>query len=142
MSFNVHRANNQNASSGTFNGVTATSVVAMSTVTMANVTPGTLAAELTTLAETNTMTLTPKWQVSRDGGSTWLDVAPNAANGAYTAQSTGTAGADVAVTKVIQAPDAVYAYPLARIAVTVGVATGGASDTYANSYSWTKPAFA
>jgi hypothetical protein len=141
MPSNVLRLNNQLSSTGTFNTITAGNSVAMSTVNMTGVQFGTLSAECTTLGETNTITLTPKWQVSRDGGSTWLDVAPNPVNGAYTIQSTGTAGGDVAVTKVIQAPDAVYGFPLARLAVTVGVVTGGASDTYTTAYSWVKPAF-
>ncbi len=134
-------ANNQQAVSGDFNTLVATSVQSMGTVNMVNVTPGTLCCELALDAETNTITLTPKWQVSRDGGSTWLDCAPDPNNGTYAAQATGTAGADATVTKVLPAPDAVYGYPLARVGVTVGVTTGTANDTYVASYSWVKPGF-
>lgn len=133
--------NNQQPVTGTFNTITATSVVSMGTVNMLNVTPGTLACEIALDGETDTITLTPKWQVSRDAGSTWIDVAPTPENGAYTAQVTGTAGADATVTRVIPAPDGVYGYPLARVGVLVGVVTGAAVDTYAASYSWMKPAF-
>ncbi len=132
---------NQQPVSGNFDTLVATTVVSMGTVNMLNVTPGTLACELALDAETNTITLTPKWQVSRDGGSTWIDCAPNAVNGTYTAQATGTAGADATVTRAVEAPLSVYGYPLARCAVTVGVTTGTANDTYAASYAWVKPAF-
>ncbi len=133
--------NNQQAVSGNFDTITAASVVSMGTVNMINVTPGTLCCEIALDGETNTITLTPKWQVSRDGGSTWIDCAPDPNNGTYAAQVTGTAGADATVTKVIPAPDGVYGYPLARVGVLVGVTTGTANDTYAASYSWMKASF-
>lgn len=140
MPSNVTRVLNALASSGNLNTLVAGTVTGMIAVPMNPVQNGTLAAELTTLAETNTLTITPKWQVSKDG-TNWLDVAPNAANGAYTIQSTGTGGADAAVTRVIEAPAAVYAYPYARIAITNGVATGASADTYSNVYSWVRPPF-
>jgi len=138
---NVNRQNGMLPASGTFNTITATSVVSMGTVPMNGIERGSLACEIALDGETDTITLTPKWQVSRDGGSTWIDVAPTPANGSYTIQVTGTAGADATVTRVIPAPEAVYSYPLARVAVLVGVVTGAAIDTYVSSYSWNKPAF-
>jgi len=140
MPANVNRVNNALASSGNLNTLVAGTTTGMATVAMTGVLFGSLAAELTTLAETNTLTITPKWQVSKDG-TNWLDVASAPGGAAYTAQSTGTAGGDVAVTRVIQAPMAVYAYQFARVAIVNAVVTGAAADTYSNVYSYVRPPF-
>lgn len=94
-----------------------------------------LSALVTVDAETNTLTLAAKWQVSNDG-STWVDVANGPQNAATVVLATGTGGADASVTKAIPAPDAIYGWRLARIALVVGGTTGTTSDTYAMSYCY------
>lgn len=94
-----------------------------------------LSAQLTVLAETNTITLAPKWQGSNDG-STWIDLAYAPNNPAVTVLATGTAGADAAVTKGVAAPDAAYSYKFSRCQVVVGVVTGTSSDIYSIGYSY------
>jgi hypothetical protein len=125
------------SSSGTFNGVASGSAVSGSAVFMGSAYQKVahLSAVLTVLAETSTMTLTAAWQVSNDG-STWLDVTHASQNPAGVALATGTGGADVAVTKVVEAPSTVYGYKFARARVAVGVATGASSDTYTIAYSY------
>lgn len=92
-----------------------------------------LSALLTVLAETNTITLTAKWQVS-NGGSTWVDLANGSQNAAGVALATGTSGADTPVSKAIAAPEAIYGWRRARIAIVVGGTNGTANDTYAIGY--------
>lgn len=82
--------------------------------------PGTLSCKTVTLAETNTVTILAKWQVSNDN-SNWYD-AVTVTNTAPTALSTGTSGADAAVTKVIMAPD-LYAWKYGRIQLYTGAGT-------------------
>jgi len=100
---------------------------------------GTLSALVIVDAETNTRTLSAFWQVSEDG-STWYDVAGAPNNPANVVLATGTAGADAAVTEVIPAPAAVYAWSFARCSVVNGVATGGATDTYSIQYKYVRGA--
>lgn len=96
-----------------------------------------LMAKVTVLAETNTLTLTAKWQVSRDN-STWVDVANGPQNAAGVALATGTAGADTAVTRYIMCPDDItYSTPWVRLAIVVGAVNGTVNDTYAISYDYT-----
>lgn len=91
-----------------------------------------LSALVSVTAATATLTLAAKWQVSVDG-STWLDIANGSQNAAAVVLATGTAGI---VTKIVPAPDSIYGYPFARVAIVTGVATAGASDLYAMSYSY------
>jgi len=91
-----------------------------------------LSALVSVTAATSTLTLAAKWQVSVDN-STWLDVANGTQNAASVVLATGTAAI---VTKVIPAPDVVYGYPYARVAVVTGVTTAAAGDLYAMSYSY------
>lgn len=95
---------------------------------------GTLCALVLCSARTSTTTLTPKWQVSNDK-STWYDVYPS--NGAtYVAQATGT-GSDVAVTRVLTAPDAVYSWRYCRVQIISAVSTcDGTNDKGSVSYNW------
>ncbi len=123
--------------SGTFNGVTATSTVGMTTVPLG---PDLrkiddLAVQFTVLAETNTITLSLKWQGSLDG-TNWLDIAHAPQNPAAVVLATGTAGADVAVTRLASPPGSAYAFRFVRAAFVVGVTTGAAGDTYSASYRW------
>lgn len=94
-----------------------------------------LSALLTMDAETDTLTITGKWQVSNDG-STWIDVVNGTQNAAGVILLTGTAGADAAVTKCYPAPEAAYGWRKARFAIVNGVATGAAADAYTISYCY------
>lgn len=89
----------------------------------------------TVLAETNTLTLTVKFQVSLDN-STWYDVAGDAQNPANVLLATGTAGADVAVSRVFPVPPSATRWPWLRAAVVNGVATGAVGDTYAFTFQY------
>lgn len=125
---------NQSAKSGNLNSVVATTVTPGNTVDTTRVARGSLSALVTVKAETDTLTITAKWQVSNDG-STWVDVAlPN--NAANVALATGTSAADAAVTRAIMAPDAVYGWHYTRVAIVNGVATGASTDTYSMSYCY------
>jgi hypothetical protein len=94
-----------------------------------------LGALVTVDAETNTLTFTAKWQVSNDG-TTWVDVANGSQNAAGVALATGTAGADAPVSRMISAPDGVFGWRKARLALVTGVATGAAADTYSIGYCY------
>lgn len=127
-----------NSTSGNANGSVAGTVVGGTALVMgdnARMKVKNLSALVTVLAETNTLTWSAKWQVSNDN-STWVDVTNGPQNAAAVAIATGTAGADAAVSRTIGAPEAVYGWRYARIAVFNGVATGASADTYALSYSY------
>jgi hypothetical protein len=128
---------NVSGGTGTFNGITATSQVSGNAVFIGNDVQRAqaLSALCVLLAETNTLTLTVKWQVSNDN-TTFYDCAFSIGNAAATVVGTGTAGADTAVTKVFEAPQAVYGWKYARVAFVVGVATGAAGDTYTYGYNY------
>lgn len=93
-----------------------------------------LSALVTVLADTNTLTLTGHWEVSNDN-STWNTATPQN-NAAQVALATGTAGADSAVTRVIEAPEFVYGWQYIRYSVAPGVATAGAGDTWSIAYCY------
>jgi len=128
---------NVSGGTGTFNGVTAGSQVSGNPVFIGNdvARAAYLSALCVLLAETNTLTLVVKWQVSNDN-TTWVDCAESISNVAATVVGTGTAGADTAVTRVFEAPGSVYGWKYARVAFVVGVATGAAGDTYTYGYSY------
>lgn len=94
-----------------------------------------LSALVTVDAETASLTMAAKWQVSNDG-TTWVDVANGSQNAAAVVLATGTGGADPSVTKAIPAPDAIYGWRKARLALTTAGATGAATDTYAIGYCY------
>jgi hypothetical protein len=102
-------------------------------IATASVEPGTLSCLFTVDAETNTLTLTGKFQVS-DDNSTWYDLAGDAQNPANVILATGTGGADTAVDRVLPVPVAAFGWKYVRAAVVNGVATGAAADTYAFSF--------
>lgn len=120
--------------SGNLNTLVAGSVVAGNTVFLGRasrkVTALTARVQLT--AATNTLTMSTKWQGSVDG-STWDDIANGPQNAASVVVTTGTSAK---VTKAIPAPDALYGYPFARLAVVTGVATGASGDLYVIDYSY------
>jgi hypothetical protein len=129
--------NNFAPSSGTFNGVAAGSDVAGNSLFMGNIAPKVkaLSAKVVLDVETDTITISAVWQVSNDN-ATWMDVANGSQNATSVALGTGTAGADASVTKVMQAPDAVYGWQWARLVFRVGVTTGATADTYSVGYSF------
>ncbi len=102
-------------------------------IATANIEPGSMSCLFTVLAETNTITLTGKFQCS-DDNSTWYDLAGDAQNPANVAIATGTAGADTATTRVLPVPFSATGWKYIRAAVVNGVATGAAGDTYAFSF--------
>jgi len=125
------------ATSGTANTLTSGSVVGGTAVVMnANARQKIkyLAADVNLLADTNTFTWALKWQVSNDN-STWVDCSNGPQNAAAVTYATGTAGADTAVRKTIEAPESVYAWRYARIALVTGGTTGASIDTYSLAYS-------
>lgn len=99
---------------------------------------GTLSCLFTVDAETNTLTITGKFQVS-DDNSTWYDLAGDAQNPANVVLATGTGGADAAVDKVLPCPESALGWKYVRAAVVNAVATGAAADTYA--FTWHYRAF-
>ena len=91
-----------------------------------NIDVASLSATVYTKATTSTLTLTAKWQVSKDG-STWVDCyAMN--NAALVAQVTGT-GSAVSATRNLEAPRSVSGMLYARVAVVSGVGVGGGAGT-------------
>lgn len=110
-------------------------------VAMNDVAVGSLSARVKALADTNTLTLTAKWQVFTKGGS-WIDVANGTQNATAVAFATGTGGADVAVERVFTAPDAVYGYSRARLVITSGTGVGGGAgvdEIQALDYYYRRP---
>ena len=139
MAFNARRVTTS-ATTGNLNTIVAGTRTAGATLTMSQVEPGSLACEVTVLAETNTLTIALDWQVSVDG-STWMVVANGSQNAAAVVLATGTAGADAAVTEVVPAPDCVYSFLYCRAAGRNAVTTGAAADTYSIKYHYMKPKF-
>jgi hypothetical protein len=92
-------------------------------------------ATVTVDAETDTLTLAAKWQVS-DNNSTWFDIANDVQNPAAVVLATGTGGADAAVTKNIPANPAIYGYAFARCSLVVGGDTGTNNDTWSVAYNY------
>lgn len=95
-----------------------------------------LAANVTCLAESATMTITPKWQTSSDN-STWVD-ATSSNSPTNVAIATGTTAADSAVSRTIAAPG-VLASNYVRLALVCGVSNGASQDTYTISYNYRDP---
>lgn len=130
----IRLINGAQSTSPTLTSVAAGSDGAGATLLMSKVVAGSLSATCVFEAETNTLTLTPVWQVSNDG-STFLDVYPEN-DAAYVAMATGTSGDDAAVTRVISAPAGVYGWRYARCNARVGVTTGTANDLATISYNY------
>lgn len=98
--------------------------------------PGSLSCEFALLAETNTITLEGRWEVS-DDNSTWVDMPVQNAE-AVTVLGTGTAGADSTVTKSLPAPRAAEGYKYVRPVVVNRVVTGASVDTYSMTIRYVK----
>lgn len=102
-------------------------------IATANLDRETVSCLFNVLAETSTLTLTAKFQVSLDN-ATWYDLAGDAQNPANVVLATGTGGADTATTRVLPLPPAALGWNYVRAAVVNGVATGAVGDTYA--FTW------
>jgi len=125
------------AVTGTLDTLVAGTTTAATTLPVELMHPGTLSAEFTVDAETDTITISAIWQIS-DDGSTWKDVKPEN-HAATVVLATGTGGADAAVTVVLNAPSGVYGARFVRAAVRNLVVTGAAVDTYSITYRYAKP---
>jgi hypothetical protein len=101
-----------------------------SALATAGIENGTLSCHVTVDAETSTLTLTAKFQVS-DDNATWYDLAGDAQNPANVLLATGTGGADAAVDRVLPVPPSALGWKYVRAAVVNGIAQGAAADTYA-----------
>jgi hypothetical protein len=127
---------NKKVASGNWNGDAAGTDKNGATLSLSIAMVSSLAAHVVVEAETDTLTITGRWEVSNDD-STWYTIVPSN-NAANVILATGTAGADTPVTRVVVAPDQIYGYRYARYTVTNGVATGATTDTYAIGYSFIK----
>lgn len=119
------------AVAGDFDSDSAGTTDAGEILSTANIAAGSLSCLFVVDAETNTITLAGKWQVS-DDRTTWYDMAPSN-NAATVVLATGTAGADATVSKALPAPEQVLGWKYVRPACETGVTTGTTSDTYSMS---------
>lgn len=123
--------------SGNFNGSAAGTVKAGATLQVNNAARRVvehLSALVTLEAETNTLTIRPKWQTSNDG-SVWVDCIDQV-NATATVQATGTAGADSPGTRIVEAPPSAYGSRFARCSAVNAAQTGNTTDTYAIGYNY------
>jgi len=134
MAYNDYLVTGVQSTSPVLTSVAAGADGAGATLLMSRVALGSLSATVTVDAETDTITLTPVWQVSNDA-STWIDARPSNA-AANVALATGTSSPDAAVTAVVSAPAAAYGFRYARCNVRVGVTTGTANDTATIAYNY------
>ncbi len=128
---------NVNTASGTFDGLTATTVGGNAVFlgsTYKKVAD--LSALVVVDVETDTMTMYGKWQVCNTAAGTYLDILHAPQNPAAVLFATGTGGADASVTKVFPAPAGIYGWKFARFALTNAVAAGGVADTYTIGYCY------
>lgn len=120
--------------SGNANTLVAGTVTAGNSLFLGNVAQkiAQMCAIVNVTAATSTLTWTGKWQISNDA-TTWVDIrqSNNAAN-VVLATGTSAATGDIG----IDAPYSVYGARYARFVLVNGVATGGASDLFAISYSF------
>ena len=98
-----------------------------------------LSARVVVDAETDTIVITGRWQVSNDR-TNWEDASPPT-NAGNVAIATGTAGADDTVTVNVSAPAGVYGAQFARYVLVNTIVTGAVTDTYAIGYSYRAPGF-
>ena len=126
---------NQFASSGTVDTIIVGDQVNGTPVPMGRISSRlrSLSAFVTVDAETSTLTLAAKWQVSNDR-LVWVDVAHASQNPTAVVLGTGTAGADPLITRAIPAPDAVNSWAWARLSLVVGGVTGTTADTWSVGY--------
>lgn len=123
-------------------GITATSTTSVAGLVILvggpqfNIEWESLLAIVETNLTTSTITATTKWQVSNDG-TVWLDLLGK--NGAANVTKAAAGTGSLVTTQYAQAFDGVNpGTPYLRLAVLVGVATGGAGDNVTVSYNWRK----
>ncbi len=136
MGFNSKLMTGVLAVSGDLNAVAVGTSKPGPTLPLIDVTEGTLSVAATTLAETDTISLSVVWEVSNNGKD-W-SVAREWNSAGYVSVGTGTAAADSAVTNVITAPGAVYGWRYCRASVLVGGVNGAANDTYTLAYHYVR----
>ena len=126
---------NVQSKTGTFDGVAALSKVNGEVVAIGSgaVRLEKLSANLTVLAQTNTFTITPEWQVCNTSDGTFIPISPSN-NAANVVLQTGTSGQEVAISRVVSAPDGIYGWRFARMSLVAGGTTGTSDDTYSISY--------
>ncbi len=127
---------NGHVATGDFDSDVAGTTNAGTSIRTNNIQPGTLSCDFLVDAETDTITITGKWQVS-DDNVTFVDMPPEN-NAANVALATGTAGADAAVTLAVPAPYAISGRKWVRAAVTNGVVTGNTVDTFSMTLFYRK----
>lgn len=110
--------------------------VAGPTLLMSNVEQGTLSARCIFLAQTTSLTLAALWEIS-DDGTNWRQ-ARGVSNATPVAIATGTAGADTAVARNVDAPNAVYGSRYARCSVLLGGANGASGDQASVAYDYVR----
>ncbi len=124
MAFNDLIVNNYAQADVSLDGVAMDNSAPGPTFQMLRAKTGTLSATVGLNADTATITLTPRWEVSADGTSWTLATVAN--NAAYVVQA-DQAGVATAV-HAMAAPDSVYSQRFARVSVLLGNAGGGAAD--------------
>lgn len=131
---------NTAALSGNLNGQAAGATVSTTTVIQVGDSSRqkvkALSAHVSATANTATLTVAVKWQVSTDK-TTWIDASNGPQNAASVPFTTGTS---TIKTQAFSAPDAVYSYPFTRAVLVTGGTTGAAADTYSIGYSYRNPA--
>lgn len=93
----------------------------------------TLSARAAVTVATNSLTVTPKWEVS-DDQSTYYAV-KNPSNAAWTVLATGN-GTGATTNHVLTAPSAVYGWRFCRVALTPAAATGTSADVATVTYNY------
>ena len=133
-----------NGSKIALNTITATSTTSSAGLVIAcagpqfNIEWESLAAIVETNLTTSTITATTKWQVSNDG-TAWIDLLGKNAAANVTKAAAGTGS--LVTTQYVQAFDGMNpGFPYLRLAVLVGVVTGGAGDNVTVAYNWRKRA--
>ena len=125
---------------GNANGLAPGSVIVGPVLKTMRCKVGTIAASVTALAQTTSLTFTPSWQVGNKADMSDAQVIETGEIGAvHAVEATGTAGVDVAITRAIPAPSAVSGFLYCRLVLTTGGATGGAADAYSISMHWSEP---
>lgn len=122
------------ASTGNLTGVAAGTTTGGPALRTNLVEPGTLSCLLAIDAETDAITVAPKWQVSQDN-STWKNLTDTTA-ALPAGWATGTTGADASVERVIACPVQASGWKFVRAAIVSGGATGGTADTYSFTYQY------
>jgi hypothetical protein len=123
--------------SGTLDTVVVGTTTGGTAISTSDMQMGTVSCLFVVEAETDTVTITGKFQVS-DDNSTWYDLAGDAQNPANVVMATGTGGADAVISRVLPMPSAAMGWKYVRAATVIAGATGAAIDTYAFTWKYRK----